>query len=300
MGSNLKIAVIHYRVSPTTSSKELLDAIEKLGHQPVYLKIHELDAYIEDEKPVVKQHGDVVDVDAGIVRSLGMHLTLETYVRRLGVLEALSVKAFVINKPEAISCTRDKWRSLLRLALNNIPVPTTVITENPFTAKRFCEKYGKIVYKPLMGSLGLGSTLLNDPDLAYHVTRNLTSLRIPSYYQVFLDKPGYDFRVFVVGDQVIGAMKRVVESGWKTNIAQGARGVKVDYSEYPEVFEMAIKSVKVLKLDYAGVDIAFDKTTENYYVLEVNAFPQWQGLKTATGVDVAKHIVSYVIDKCRR
>jgi len=296
----LKIAVIHYHSTPTPSAKELLEAIEKLGHQPIYLKIHELDAYLEDGTPVVKLRENIVDIDAGIVRSLGAHITLDTYIRRIGVLEALATKALIVNKPEAITYTRDKWRSLLRLALNNIPVPTTVVTENPFTAMRFCSRYGKVVYKPLMGSLGLGSTLLTDPDLAYHVTRNLTNLRISSYYQVFLDKPGFDFRVFVVGDQVIGAMKRVVETGWKTNIAQGARGIKVDYAEYPEVYDMALKAVKVLNLDYAGVDVVYDKLSDKYYVLEVNAFPQWEGLRAATGIDVAKHIVLYVVSKCRR
>jgi len=296
----LKIAVVHYHSTPTPSARELLEAVEKLGHQPVYLKIHELDAYLEDGKTIVKLHDKEVDIDAGIVRSLGAHVTLDTYTRRLGVLEALATKAVIVNKPEAIAYTRDKWRSLLRLAQHGISVPTTLVTENPFTAMRFCSKHGKVVYKPLMGSLGLGSMLVEDPDLAYHVTRSLTNLRISSYYQVFLEKPGFDFRVFVVGEEVIGAMKRVAESGWKTNIAQGARGVKIDYSAYPEVYDIALKAVKVLGLDYAGVDIAYDKNTDKYYVLEVNAFPQWEGLKTATGVDVAKHIVSYVISKCRK
>jgi len=296
----LKIAVIHYHSTPTPSSRELLEAVEKLGYRPLYLKIHELDAYLENGKTTVKLHDEEIDIDAGIVRSLGAHVTLDTYTRRLGVLEALAAKAVIVNKPAAIIYTRDKWRSLLRLAQHGIPVPTTLVTENPFTAMRFCNKYGKVVYKPLMGSLGLGSMLVEDPDLAYHVTRSLTNLRISSYYQVFLEKPGFDFRVFVVGEEVIGAMKRVVESGWKTNIAQGARGVKIDYSTYPEVYDIALKTVKVLELDYAGVDIAYDKNTGKYYVLEVNAFPQWEGLKTATGVDVARHIVSYVISKCRK
>jgi ribosomal protein S6--L-glutamate ligase len=300
MGVLMKIAVIHYRSTPTETSKELLDAINELGHEPYYLKIHELDAYIEDGGARVEFLGRDVEVDAAIVRSLGVHLSLDTYVKRIGVLEALSTRSLVINSPEAIMYTRDKWRSLLRLALNGINVPVTLVTENPFTAKRFCEKYGRIVYKPLMGSLGLGSTLLNDPDLAFHVTRSLMNTRIPSYYQVYLEKPGYDFRVFVVGDNVIGAMKRVVEKGWKTNIAQGARGVKINYNEYPEVFETALKAARILKLDYAGVDIAYDMVSDKYYLLEVNAFPQWHGLRTATGVDVAKHIVSYVLDRIRR
>ena len=295
----MKIAVIHYRSKPTKSSLELLNAIEELGHEPIYLKIHELDARINDGGTEISRLGEQINVDAGIIRSLGLYLTLDSFMKRIGVLEALSSIVTLINDPDSIIYTRDKWRSLLRLALKGLPIPETIITENPFTAKRFCEKHGVIIYKPLMGSLGLGSTMIGDPDLAYHVTRSLMNLGIPSYYQVFLKKPGYDFRVFVVGDQVIGAMKRIASS-WKTNIAQGARGEKINYNDYPEVYELALKATRILRLDYAGVDIAYDVEQDRYYVLEVNAFPQWQGLKTATGVDVAKHIVSHLIIKTRR
>jgi len=296
----LKIAVVHYRSHPTTTSQQLLEAISYLGHTPVYLKIFELDAYIESGRIAVRRFNDEVDVEAAIVRGLGFNLSIETMMKRIGVLEALSTRSLVINNPESIINTRDKWRSLLKLHVHGIPVPETVVTENPFTGKRFCEEHGRVVYKPLIGSLGLGSTLVSDPDIAYQISRNLMNLMLPSYYQVYLEKPGYDFRVFVVGDSVIGAMKRVITNGWKTNIAQGAIGVKIEYKDYPEVFEIALKATKILKLDYAGVDIAYDLKTGKYYVLELNAFPQWEGLRTATGVDVAKHVVLYVIDKIRR
>ncbi len=44
-------------------------------------------------------------------------------------------------------------------------------------------------------------------------------------------------------------------------------------------------------LDYAGVDII--ESNEGPIVLEVNASPGWQGLKGATGKDVAELIVDY-------
>ena len=150
-----------------------------------------------------------------------------------------------------------------------------------------------------MGSLGLGSTLISDPEIAFHITRSLININIPSYLQSYIEKPGYDIRAFVVGDQVIGAMKRK-STYWKTNIAQGAIGENLDIKKYPEIEELSIKSTKILKLDYAGVDIIYNKNTEKYYVIEVNAFPQWKGLKQATGVDPAIHIIKHLIDKIKR
>ena len=294
----MKIAVVEYRKEPPTTARELMEAIRKKGHTPVYLKAHMLDAKITSKGIEVYHGNEVVDVNAALLRNIGLYLNLDTFIKRLGVLEALASKVPVINNPVAILLARDKWRCLLRLYLNNLPVPETLLTENPFSAMRFTLEKKVVVYKPLLGSLGLGSMLINDPDLSFHVTRSLKNIGLPSYYQVYLEKPGYDYRVFVVGDTVIGAMKRV-SSNWKTNIAQGAIGVPVNEGEDPQLFELALKAVEVLGLDYAGVDIAYDTKTSKYYILEVNTFPHWEGLRRATGVNPPEIIVDYLINKAR-
>lgn len=295
----MRIAVIEYRSTPPKSALELLEAVERRNHTPVYLRTHLLDAVITSTGLSIYHGREEVDVDAAILRNIGFFLSLEVFMKRLGVLEALAQKVPVVNNPTASFIARDKWRCLLRLRASGIPVPETLITENPFTAMKFVTTKKKTVLKPLMGSLGLGSTLVSDPDTAFSITKSLRNIGIPSYYQVYLEKPGYDYRVFVVGDRVIGAMKRV-SSHWKTNIAQGAQGVAVKIEEEPEVYELALRATKVLGLEYAGVDIAYDSVTGKYFVLEVNAFPHWEGLRRATGINPPDYIVEHVINKVKR
>ncbi len=295
----MKIGVIEYRKTPSGTAKELVDAIAAKGHIPVYLKAHMLDALISVRGVEIYHGSEPIDIDAALLRNFGLFMNLDTFLKRLGVLEALSMQVPMINNPTASFIARDKFRCLLRLHLSGLPVPETLVTENPFSAMRFIEKRAIAVHKPIVGSLGLGSMLISNADLAFYVTRGLKNLGMPSYYQVYLDKPGYDYRVFVVGDNVIGAMKRV-SSSWKTNIAQGARGVPIKESEEPEVYALALKSVKVLGLDYAGVDIAFDMKTQKHYILEVNAFPHWEGLRRATGVNPPELIVDYLINKAKK
>ena len=295
----MKILLIHYRTNPPWSVNELIKACNTLGLRYEYLKIGELDSIINNGKVTVKHHTEEITGDGAVVRGLGLKLGIDLFMKRIGVLEALAQSMPVINPPESITYTRDKWRSLLRLVRHGIPVPSTMITENPFSAKRFLEEHRKAVFKPLMGSLGLGSTLINDPEIAFHITRSLININIPSYLQSYIEKPGYDIRVFVVGDQVIGAMKRK-STHWKTNIAQGAIGENLDIKKYPEIEELSIKSAKILNLDYAGVDIIHSGENGEYYVIEVNAFPQWKGLKQATGVDPAIHIIKHLVDKIKR
>ncbi|MEM0002477.1 MAG: RimK family alpha-L-glutamate ligase [Desulfurococcaceae archaeon] len=295
----MKIAVIEYRKTPPATARELMKAIEVKGHTPVYLKAHLLDARLMNRSIEIYHGNEIVEVEGALLRNFGLFLNLDTFLKRLGVLEALANKIPVVNNPSATLITRDKWRCLLRLHLNNLPVPETLITENPFSAMRFTMEKKAVVYKPLMGSLGLGSTLIKDPDLSFQVTRSLKNLGLPSYYQVYLEKPGYDYRIFVVGDDAIGAMKRI-SNNWKTNIAQGAVGLPVRESEEPEPFQLALKATKVLGLDYAGVDVAYDVKTDKYYILEVNAFPHWEGLRKATGVNPPDAIVNHLINRIRK
>jgi len=295
----VKIAVIEYRKTPPKTAQELIEAIERKGHTPVYLKAHLLDAKITTRGVEVYHGPNPVDVDAALMRNIGLYLSLDTFLKRIGVIEALASKIPVVNNPTATLVTRDKWRCLLKLHLTGLPVPETLVTENPFSAMRFTNEKKKVVYKPIIGSLGLGGTLIQDPDISFHITRSLKNLGLPSYYQEFLEKPGFDYRVFVVGDRVIGAMKRI-SSSWKTNIAQGASGVRVEESEAPEVFQIAIKAVKTLGLDYAGVDVAYDLNTGKHYILEVNAFPNWEGLRRATGVNPPEIIVEYLVEKTKK
>ncbi|MEM4528635.1 MAG: RimK family alpha-L-glutamate ligase [Desulfurococcaceae archaeon] len=295
----MKIAVIDYRKSPSQTALELMDAISKRNAQPVYMKAHLFDAVIKDNRVQVYYGKEKVNVDAAILRNIGLYMSLEVFLKRIGVLEALATQIPVVNNPTNVFTARDKWRCILKLALNELPVPETMVTENPFSAMRFVETKKRAVYKPITGSLGLGSALITDPDLAFNTTRSLKNLSIPSYYQAFLNKPGYDYRLFVVGDQVVGAMKRISKSSWKTNIAQGAIGIPVKESEEPEPFKLALKATKIIGLEYAGVDIAYDLDTDKYYILELNAFPQWEGLRKATGINPPDYIVEYLINKIK-
>jgi ribosomal protein S6--L-glutamate ligase len=296
----LKIGIIDYRREPPRSVNDLFEAARKRGVEAVYLKLPLLDALIDDGKIFVKQRDEPVNIDGAVLRGIGLVLSLDVFEKRLGVLEALASMIPVINNPLNALVAKDKWRSLVRLALHGLPVPDTMITENPFSAMKYAQSKRKIVYKPLTGSLGLGSALIEDPDLAFQTARSLMNIGVPSYLQKYLEKPGYDYRVFVVGGRVIGAMRRVSRNSWKTNIAQGAQGVPVREEEAPEIFATAVKASTVLGLDYAGVDIAEDVSTGKYYILEVNAFPYWEGLRASTGVNPPDHIIEHLVEKIKK
>jgi len=61
----------------------------------------------------------------------------------------------------------------------------------------------------------------------------------------------------------------------------------------------ALRAAAVVGADYAGVDL-LPSTDGSMFVLEVNGIPGWQGLKQATGIDVAGAVVEHVEQLVRK
>jgi len=198
----------------------------------------------------------------------------------------------------AIFIARDKFTSIRLLHEAGLPVPRTILTEDPSQALHAIEEMGSVVFKPIMGSLGLGSFKVDNIDTGYHIVNLLLELNQPLYVQQYVEKKGdRDIRVFVVDSQPIASMYRVSARGaWKTNVAQGAKPLPANPPR--EILEDAVKAVEVLGLVYAGVDIA--ETPTGHVIFEVNASPLWRGLYTATGVDPAPAIVEATIRLAKR
>ena len=78
---------------------------------------------------------------------------------------------------------------------------------------------------------------------------------------------------------------------WKTNVAQGATVEAFNPNE--ELRELALKSVEILELEYAGVDVV--EGPDGYYILEVNPIPSWEGLQTTISFNIAEKIISHVV-----
>jgi ribosomal protein S6--L-glutamate ligase len=112
-------------------------------------------------------------------------------------------------------------------------------------------------------------------------------------FQEMVDYQG-DIRVFVLGNKVLGAMRREPQAGqWKGNVAQGAIAYPIDIDN--SIRQMALDVVAMQHAELIGVDIMMPKTGP--IIIETNRAPQFQGFEAATGVNVAKEIVTYLEEK---
>lgn len=109
-------------------------------------------------------------------------------------------------------------------------------------------------------------------------------------FQEYIDYRG-DVRVFIVGDKILGTMRREPQEGqWKGNVAQGASAYPVDISD--EVKKLALDVVKLQNAEIRGVDIMLPKSGP--VLIETNSAPQFRGFESSTGVNVGKEIVEYL------
>jgi len=230
------------------------------------------------------------DIDAMITRPIGRG-SLEEILFRMNLLHMIERQGLlIINPPLAIERSVDKYCSLTLFHENELPVPRTAVTENHDEAlKCFHELGGDVVFKPLFGSRGVGTSRISDPDVAARIFRAVSFHHGVLYLQEFVNHGGSDIRAFVIGDRVVASMRRISPS-WKTNVSLGAKPVSLDLPE--KLQKLAIKAAKVIGCKVTGVDII--EGPHGPVLIELNSQPGWRGLQSVTKINIADEIINYI------
>jgi ribosomal protein S6--L-glutamate ligase len=242
---------------------------------------------------------DLGAVDGVLVRMMPPG-SLEQVVFRMDALHRLEAKGVpVLNPPRAVEAAVDKYLATALLASAGLPVPATWVGESAAEAMASFETFGRdVVVKPLFGSEGRGLVRVSDPELALRAFRSLERLGCVLYVQEHVGNPGYDIRVFVLGERVLGSIRRTARAGeWRTNVAVG--GLPEACYPGPEVERLALRAARAVGAVMAGVDLLPDDQRGGWTVLEVNAVPGWKALAGETGVEVAAEILAYLRDTTR-
>lgn len=217
----------------------------------------------------------------------------------------------VLNSAATIAVCGDKLRTSLELRRAGLPTPRTRLALTPEAALTALEELGyPAVVKPLTGSWGRLAALVRDPAEARTVTEHRAALPSPQqhiiYLQEYVEKPGRDIRVIVIGDTVTAASYRLCAEGeWRTNAARDARSLPCPLT--PELTALARAAAKAVGGGVLGVDLI--EGPSGPQVLEVNHTVEFHGLQTAhdtandaahdTGggrLDVADAIVAHALE----
>lgn len=273
------------------STKALLKTIEAKGHEGTFVRTDSVRLVVAGTDDAVSQ-GTSLREHAVLIPRIGRSMTSfgEMLLRQL---ELMGVPTTLSSR--ALLTARNKFLALQALRQAGVPVPRSVLLASrlEFMEAARLIRYPAIL-KILSGTQGVGVMRVKDQDEVASIVDTLNFFGEPVLLQEFIPNPGVDIRAFVVGDRVIGAMKRIAaHHEWRSNIHLGAKGVPIELDGAGK--EVAVRAAKAVGLEVSGVDMIF--WDERAYVLEVNASPGFRGLLEATGVNAAEAIVDYAVSK---
>ncbi len=289
----MRLAILS-REPRSYSTQRLKQAAIEADHQVRILDTLRFAIDLSRSEPDLHYSGrQLSDYDAVLPR-VGSSIT---YFGTAVVRQFEQMDVYTPNTSAGIRNSRDKLAAHQILARHNIGMPATTFVRDRADVMPAIERVGgaPVIVKLLEGTQGVGVVLAPDIPVAKAMIETLLATRQNVLVQEFIEESrGSDVRAFVVGDQVIGAMRRTASCGdFRSNLHQGGGSEAIELPR--EYQETAVRSAQILGLRIAGVDML--ESDRGPLVLEVNSSPGLQGIERATGRNIAADIVSYVDDQ---
>lgn len=203
------------------------------------------------------------------------------------------------NCAESIEVCDDKALTYIKLKNKGIKMPKTFCAPMTFDKEykdyTFVLQVGESIGYPMIikenhGSFGEQVYLVKN---YYEAVEKIKQIGHCGFImQEYIESSkGRDVRIHVVGNKVVTAMERVNENDFRANITNG--GKMSNYIPSDAQKKMAIQVCGALGLDFAGVDILFDKDG-NPLLCEVNSNAHFKNIYDCTGVNVADKIMEHI------
>ncbi len=185
------------------------------------------------------------------------------YITATHILEHIHPKTLVVNDPAAVRNAPEK------LYVTHFPdfMPETLISSDVRQIRRFREKHGDIILKPLFGNGGAGVFHLRpeDPNLNSLLEMFTERSREPLVAQRYVpDVRQGDKRIILVDGEALGAINRVPAAGEaRSNMHVGGRPEPTTLTDREKEICAAIgPELKARGLIFVGIDVIGGYLTE--------------------------------------
>ncbi|MEX0811627.1 MAG: 30S ribosomal protein S6--L-glutamate ligase [Chitinophagales bacterium] len=273
------------------STRKLAEVAEEKGHEVQIIDHLKCNLIMQEDRPQVHYKNENLEGFDAIIPRIG---TSVTFFGAAVVRQFEMMNTFSAADSNAILRSRDKLRSLQVLSREGLGLPKTVFTNFSKEKDDVIKSVGgaPLIIKLLEGTQGLGVVLAETKKAAESVLDAFNGLKARVIVQEYIkESKGSDIRVFVVGGKVVGAMKRTGKEGeFRSNLHRGGSAQVIKLSKEERL--AAIKAVKAMGLDIAGVDLL--QSERGPLILEVNSSPGLEGIEKATGKNVAGAIIEFI------
>ena len=273
------------------STRRLREAALQRGHECKVLNTLKFAIDLERGEPdLYFRQKQLTHYDAVLPR-IGASIT---YFGTAVVRQFEQMDVFCANSSGGISNSRDKLRSLQILSRHQIGIPQTTFVRDKKDVLPAIERVGgaPVVIKLLEGTQGIGVLLAESVKAAEAIIEMLQSQKQSVLIQKFVsESKGRDIRAFVVGDQVVAAMRRVAQGQeFRSNVHRGGRTELVELDD--SFCSAAIRAAQIMGLRVAGVDML--ESNDGPQIMEINSSPGLEGIERCTQLDIAGAVVDYI------
>jgi ribosomal protein S6--L-glutamate ligase len=285
----MRLAILSRKASLYTT-RRFAETAKRLGHNAIVIDPLQCMLRLDEGAPAIVHHGKQLEGLSAVLPRIGNSITEYglAVVRQFELMKVVTV-----NSSMAINISRDKWRSVQLWKEHGIPMPATVLIRVPEDVRPAIEILGglPVIVKMVQGTQGIGVMLAENLSSLESILETLWGLDQNILLQRYVkESEGRDLRVIVVGDKVVGAMRRTAKDGeFRANIHRGGIGESVELP--PNYAATALRVMQTTGLQVGGVDML--ETAAGPLVLEVNSSPGFEGIDKAIGCDVATVIVEH-------
>lgn len=240
------------------------------------LFVHPLEAHLSDE------------LDADPRATVAANREKESLLRSV-LAWMRAAGAMVINPVETLACHFLKPETIRRLSEADLPLPDTLVANDPEAVRRFAARHHEVIYKPLSG--GACAQQLTSDDLS---AKRLAQLqRAPVLFQERV--AGADVRAYVLAGQVVAAgILDCAEVDFRRT-GQPFAGAALTAAER----DAAEQAARVTGLTFAGIDLK--RTPDGRCVLlDVNPAPMFAVFDDTTRCEVTGAVADYLVNACRQ
>ncbi|MBX3051116.1 MAG: 30S ribosomal protein S6--L-glutamate ligase [Caldilineaceae bacterium] len=286
----MKLAILS--CSPQSySTRRLREAADQRGHIVKVLNTLKFAIDLEQGEPNLYFRQKQLSTYDAVLPRIGASIT---YYGTAVVRQFEQMDVYCANSSAGITNSRDKLRSLQILSRHRIGIPKTTFVRDKKDVLPAIERVGgaPVIIKLLEGTQGIGVLLAETVKSAEAIIELLQSQKQNILIQKFVaESKGRDIRAFVVGDQVVAAMRRTAQGQeFRSNVHRGGLAEAVELDEVYQ--ETAVRAAQIMGLRIAGVDLLEGK--DGPLIMEVNSSPGLEGIEGSTQKDVAGAIIDYI------
>jgi len=205
-----------------------------------------------------------------------------------GLFESLLIDlpARWVNGWNAYQLHQTKPVQLARVAALGVPVPATLLGNDPDAVRAFAARHPRCVFKPIQG--GAHTRRLEPRHLSDDHLGHLAFAPITVQEEV----PGTDVRVFVAGQRVLACEIKTTHIDFRDDSDPLITPCVLPAN----VTDWCLRAARALELVWTGIDLRRTPAGRHVF-LEANPSPMFLGFESRTGLPLTDTLVDLLLER---